>query len=48
MVDGVLYFTVPTSRAIAVDAETGREHGVFDLFAGDNRRRQPVPDRGDA
>jgi glucose dehydrogenase len=46
MVDGVLYFTTSTSRAIAVDAETGRGLWVFDPFAGDNTRRRPVPNRG--
>ncbi len=46
MVDGALYLTTPTSRAIAVDAETGKELWVFDPFAGDNSRRRPIPNRG--
>jgi glucose dehydrogenase len=46
MVEGVLYFTTPTSRAIAVDAETGKELWVFDPFAGDSTKRRPVPNRG--
>ena len=46
MIDGVLYFTTPTSRAIAVDAETGKELWVFDPFAGDTTKRRPVPNRG--
>jgi quinoprotein glucose dehydrogenase len=48
MVDGVLYFTTPTSRAIAVDGETGKEIWVFDPFAGQSGSRRPVPNRGAA
>ena len=46
MIDGVLYFTTPTSRAIAVDGDTGKVLWLFDPFAGDNTRRRPVPNRG--
>lgn len=46
MIDGVLYFTTPTSRAIAVDAETGKELWVFEPFAGESGTRRPVPNRG--
>src|SRR6266705_811154 len=48
MVDGVLYFTTQTSRALAVDAETGREHWVFDPFPGESGTRRPLPNRGAA
>ena len=51
MIDGVLYFTTQTSRAIAVDAETGKEIWVFDPFAkavGANRPHYPVANRGAA
>jgi quinate dehydrogenase (quinone) len=48
MVDGVLYFTTPTSRAIAVDGETGKELWVFDPFSGQSGSRRPVPNRGAA
>ncbi|HEV2383251.1 MAG TPA: PQQ-binding-like beta-propeller repeat protein [Terriglobia bacterium] len=48
MVDGVLYFTTQTSRAIAVDAETGKELWVFDPFPGESGTRRPVPNRGAA
>ncbi len=37
-VDGVLYFTTPSSRVIALDAETGKELWVFDPQAGRERR----------
>jgi len=48
MVDDVLYFTTPTSRAIAVDAETGKALWVFDPFQGSGGTRRPVPNRGAA
>ena len=48
MVEGVLYFTTQTSRAIAVDAETGKELWVFDPFPGESGTRRPVPNRGAA
>ena len=48
MVDGVLYFTTQTSRAIAVDADTGKELWVFDPFRGEIGTRRPVPNRGAA
>lgn len=51
MIDGVLYFTAQTSRAIALDAETGKEIWVFDPFVkavGTNRPQRPVANRGAA
>ena len=48
MVDGVLYFTTPTSRAIAVDGETGKELWVFDPFSGQRGSHRPIPNRGAA
>ena len=48
MVDDVLYFTTQTSRAIAVDAETGKELWVFDPFPGQSGTHRPVPNRGAA
>ena len=48
MVDGALYFTTQSSRAIAVDAETGKELWVFDPFPGESGTRRPVPNRGAA
>ena len=51
MIDGVLYFTTQTSRAIALDAETGKELWVFDPFAhavGENRPRYTIANRGAA
>jgi quinate dehydrogenase (quinone) len=46
MVDGVLYFTTPQGRAIAVDGDTGKEIWVFDPFSGQGGFRRPVPNRG--
>lgn len=46
MVDDVLCFTTATSRAIALDAETGKELWVFDPFQGAGGARRPVPNRG--
>ena len=34
VIDGVLYFTTPSSRVIALDAETGNEIWKFDPQAG--------------
>jgi len=48
MVDGVLYFTTPTSRVIAVDGETGKQIWAFDPFAGQTGSRRPIPNRGAA
>lgn len=48
MVDGVLYFTTQSSRAIALDADTGKEIWVFDPFRGESGTRRPVPNRGAA
>ncbi len=38
VVDGVLYLSTPSSRVIALDAETGRERWVFDPQAGVKKR----------
>jgi len=38
VVDGVLYLSTPSSRVIALDAETGRERWVFDPQAGTKKR----------
>ena len=46
MVEDVLYFATQTGRAIAVDAETGKERWVFDPFGETGGRRRPVPNRG--
>jgi quinate dehydrogenase (quinone) len=48
MVDDMLYFTTQTSRAIAIDAETGRQIWVFDPFRGASGTGRPVPNRGAA
>lgn len=45
MVDDVLYFATQTGRAIAVDAETGKELWVFNPTIGEMSHR-PVPNRG--
>lgn len=39
MVDGILYFTTPSSRLIALDAETGKELWKYDPQAGAEKRR---------
>ncbi len=46
MVDDVLYFTVPTGQAVAVDAETGKQLWVFDPFQIGRAESNPVPNRG--
>jgi quinoprotein glucose dehydrogenase len=46
MVDGVLYFTTPAGRAIALDGETGKEIWVFDPFAGAGGSRRTLQNRG--
>ena len=46
MVDGILYFTTPTSSAIAVDGETGRGIWTFDPFANDSGSHRTMPSRG--
>ena len=46
MIDGVLYFTTPTSRAIALDGETGKEIWAFDPFSGQEISHRPMPSRG--
>ena len=30
MINGVLYFSTPTNRIIAIDAATGKEQWIFD------------------
>lgn len=42
IVRGVLYFTTPSSRVIALDPETGKEIWTFDPQAGAKRRRISV------
>jgi len=46
MVDGVVYFTTPASRAIALDAETGTEIWIFDPFSGASGKRHSLQNRG--
>jgi glucose dehydrogenase len=46
LVDGVLYFASPASRAIALDGDTGEELWVFDPFSGQSGSRRPIPNRG--
>ncbi|MDR3677685.1 MAG: PQQ-binding-like beta-propeller repeat protein, partial [Acidobacteriota bacterium] len=48
MVDGALYFTTETSRAIALDADTGKELWVFDPSPKESGTRRPLPSRGAA
>ena len=44
-IDGVLYFTTPSSRMIALDAETGSELWQYDPQASASKRRSD-PNRG--
>ena len=46
MVDDVLYFATQTGRAIALDAETGKQLWVFDPFSEAEAKLRPVPNRG--
>jgi quinoprotein glucose dehydrogenase len=46
MVDGLLYFTTPTSKAICVDGETGKEIWVFDPFVDTGVTHRTMPSRG--
>src|SRR5947209_3833608 len=46
MVDGVVYLTTPASRAIALDAETGKEIWIFDPFSGASGKRGTLQNRG--
>jgi len=48
MVDGVLYFTTPASRVIALEAETGKEIWIFDPFPSDIGTRHTLQNRGAA
>jgi quinoprotein glucose dehydrogenase len=47
-VHGVLYFTTPASRLIALDGETGNPIWVFDPFVGATGVRQTLQNRGAA
>ena len=46
MVDGVLYFTTPAGRAIALDGETGKEIWVFDPVSAAGGIRRTLQSRG--
>ena len=46
VIDGVLYFSTPSNRVIALDAETGREIWQFDPQAGQTARREFFQHRG--
>jgi membrane-bound PQQ-dependent dehydrogenase (glucose/quinate/shikimate family) len=46
VVDGVLYFSTPSSRVIALDAETGNEIWQFDPQAGNVQPRRYFQHRG--
>ena len=46
LVNGMLYFTTPASRAIALDGETGKEIWVFDPFRGIDTDRHSLQNRG--
>ena len=46
MVDGVLYFSTPSNRVIALKAETGKEIWQFDPQAGHSGQRQFFQHRG--
>jgi quinoprotein glucose dehydrogenase len=46
VVGGALYFSTPSSRVIALDAETGAERWAYDPFAIGDRKRVSGPHRG--
>ena len=46
VIGGTLYFSTPSSRLIALDAETGAERWVYDPFAAGDRKRLSGPHRG--
>ncbi|MGQ0834782.1 MAG: pyrroloquinoline quinone-dependent dehydrogenase [Gammaproteobacteria bacterium] len=46
MVDGVLYFTTPGSRVIALEGETGKEIWTFDPLGDDKPGRHFLTSRG--
>lgn len=46
MIEGVLYFSTPSNRVIALDAETGKEIWQFDPQAGHAGQRQFFQHRG--
>ncbi len=46
VIDGVLYFSTPSNRVIALDAESSKEIWQFDPQAGQTGRRQYFQHRG--
>jgi membrane-bound PQQ-dependent dehydrogenase (glucose/quinate/shikimate family) len=46
VIDGVLYFSTPSSRVIALDAETGKEIWQFDPYKGSVGKRRLAAHRG--
>jgi membrane-bound PQQ-dependent dehydrogenase (glucose/quinate/shikimate family) len=46
VIDGVLYFSTPSNRVIALDADTGREIWQFDPQAGQTAKREFFQHRG--
>ena len=46
VIDGVLYFSTPSNRVIAIDAENGKEIWQFDPWAGRPPQRQFFQHRG--
>jgi membrane-bound PQQ-dependent dehydrogenase (glucose/quinate/shikimate family) len=46
IVDGVLYFSTPSNRVIALDAETGAEIWTYDPQAGSGKSRRYYQHRG--
>jgi len=46
VVGGTLYFSTPSSRLIALDAETGAQRWMYDPFATGDRKRVSGPHRG--
>ena len=46
MVDDVLYFAIQTGRAIAIDAETGKQVWIYDAYGAAGTKARPVPNRG--
>ena len=46
MLDGTLYLTTPTSRVLALDAETGRQKWTYDPKVDPNRGYSEVTSRG--
>ena len=46
MIDGVLYLSTPSTRVIALDAESGTERWTFDPYAGREKARVSAAHRG--